>query len=203
MAYGEETTCKACGAPIVQIGGGHRQRQYCDDACKQAAFKRRQEEARREEVNRRWEAFTPETRNFLDWLSTRYGYGKDLAHAVELAITREIEECKRGLEQVQERFRAYVEMTNERLSEQAGELAKLRQERDSSHEPRAREKLQLELLAIGELLHWRRLINGQTMIMAGEDAWRAYVEQEETSLLESAIRAARFYYDNLKALGMI
>lgn len=203
MAYGEKTTCKACGTPIVQIGGGHRQRQYCDDACKQAAFKRRQEEARREEVNRRWEAFTSETRNFLDWLSTRYGHGKDVAHAVELAIMRELEECKRGLEQVQERFRAYVEMTNERLSEQSGELAKLRQQRDSPHGPGAREKLQLELLAIGELLHWRRLINGQTMIMAGEDAWRVYVEQEENSLLESAILAARFYYDNLKALGMI
>ena len=35
MAYGDKTTCKACGGEIVQISGGHRPRQYCDDICKQ------------------------------------------------------------------------------------------------------------------------------------------------------------------------
>lgn len=37
----EQTTCKACGQPIVQKGGkGHRQRNYCDDKCKHVFFRR-------------------------------------------------------------------------------------------------------------------------------------------------------------------
>jgi len=36
----EETTCLACGAPIIQIAGrGHRQRLYCDDRCRQKAHR--------------------------------------------------------------------------------------------------------------------------------------------------------------------
>ena len=160
------TTCKACGRPIVQLSGGHRKRLYCDDNCKQAAFRARREQEHRDAVNRRWEAFTPETRGFLDWIMSRYG--DDLALAIEAAITRELE-----------------------------------QQRPSHQGIGNREQLQLALLAMGEALHWRRLINGQTMIMSGEEAWRLYTEQEETTLLESAIMAARYFYDNLKALGML
>jgi cell division protein FtsB len=88
-----ETRCKnpACGRLLTQAGGGHRKREYCDDACRQAARRHRKEQAHRDEVNRRWATFTAETRSFLDWLTTRYSYGKDLAYAVELAINREID----------------------------------------------------------------------------------------------------------------
>jgi hypothetical protein len=104
MAYGERTPCQApgCGREIVQIGGGHRQRLYCDDTCRQRAFQARREQAHKDEIARRWQAFTPETRSFLDWLSTYHGYG-DLAAAVETAINREVEQRQQGLEQVQER----------------------------------------------------------------------------------------------------
>ena len=164
------STCKApgCGREIVQIGRGHRQREYCDDTCKQRAFQARREQEHRDEVNRRWQAFTPETRSFLDWI--RSHYGEDLATAIEAAINRELDQQK---------------------------------PRGSDPGPSKRERLQLELLALGELLDWRRLINGQTMIMQGEDAWNRYGAQEESTLLESAIRAARFFYDNLKELGML
>ena len=90
MAYGDRTNCKACGREIVQIGGGHRQRAYCDDNCKQAAFRARREQEHREEVNRRWEAFTPETRTFLDWIVGRDG--DDLAQAIEAALNREVQQ---------------------------------------------------------------------------------------------------------------
>src|SRR6266480_2404010 len=36
----EETTCKACGSPIIQLTGrGHRKRLYCDDRCRQQAHR--------------------------------------------------------------------------------------------------------------------------------------------------------------------
>src|SRR5713101_654013 len=87
------TRCKntSCGRLLAQAGGGHRKREYCDDACRQTARRQRVEQAHRDEVDRRWATFTPETRGFLDWVSTRYSFGKDLAYAVELAINREID----------------------------------------------------------------------------------------------------------------
>jgi hypothetical protein len=87
------TRCKnpACKRLVAQNGGGHRKREYCDDTCRQAARRLRVEQTHREEVDRRWATFTPETRGFLDWTSTRYSFGKDLAYAVELAINREID----------------------------------------------------------------------------------------------------------------
>ncbi len=40
----EETTCLACGAPIIQIGGrGHRKRLYCDDRCRQRAHRAKEQ----------------------------------------------------------------------------------------------------------------------------------------------------------------
>jgi len=145
-----------------------------------------------------------------------------------------------GLEQVQERFRAYVAMTNARLETLTGELAARRQEQERGpgecqekltragqrivkleqqveiqrqrlgdyyqrvhNGLRNREKLQLELVAIGERLHWRMLINGHTTISPGEESWRLYIEQSEDTFLTTAIQAARFYHDNLKSLGML
>ena len=85
------TRCKnpSCGRLLAQNGGGHCKREYCDDACRQTARRHRLEQAHRDEVDRRWATFTAETRSFLDWLTTRYSFGKDLAYAVELAIHRE------------------------------------------------------------------------------------------------------------------
>src|SRR5260370_38557263 len=87
------TRCKnpSWGRLLAQAGGGHRKREYCDDTCRQAARRHRVEQNHRDEVNRRWATFTTETRSFLDWVSTRYSFGKDLAYAVELAINREID----------------------------------------------------------------------------------------------------------------
>ncbi len=83
----EQTTCIVCGQSINQTGGGHRIRLYCDDTCKQAAFRARREQEHTDEVTRRWSSFTAETRTFLDWLRDRHG--EDLAVNVEHAIERE------------------------------------------------------------------------------------------------------------------
>jgi len=37
------TTCKHCGKPIVHIPG-HRRREYCNDTCKQMAYRERKEQ---------------------------------------------------------------------------------------------------------------------------------------------------------------
>src|SRR5947207_13219606 len=87
-----ESRCKNPGCKRLlppAASGGHRKREYFDDPCRQAARRYRVEQAHREEVARRWATFTVETRSVLDWLTTHYSYGKDLADAVELAIRRE------------------------------------------------------------------------------------------------------------------
>jgi hypothetical protein len=36
----EQTTCLACGKPLVQVEGrGHRKKRYCDDRCRQRAHR--------------------------------------------------------------------------------------------------------------------------------------------------------------------
>ena len=47
----QHTTCKVCGKPLVQkTGQGHRQRHYCDDRCKQIAYRKRKEPPQPQEV---------------------------------------------------------------------------------------------------------------------------------------------------------
>lgn len=39
---GDETLCGYCRQPVTQLTGrGHRPRRYCNDACKQAAYRAR------------------------------------------------------------------------------------------------------------------------------------------------------------------
>ena len=163
--------CKACGRELVQAGGGHRRREYCDENCRQLAFRLRREQQHKDAVAARWARFTPGTQQFLDWLTQKYG--EALAGAVEIVMLHEIAIARESSRQEQERG------------------------------PGNRDKLQAELAALGERLHWRRLIIGQTMISAGEESWRLYIAQTEDADLSTAIGAARFYYDNLKSLGMI
>ena len=40
----QEGTCKTCGKPLAQKGGGHRKRSYCSDRCKMADSRRRRKE---------------------------------------------------------------------------------------------------------------------------------------------------------------
>ena len=65
MAYGERTRCKACGREIIQIGGGHRQRLYCDDSCKQRAYQERKEQAYLASLRALWAGYLPATQEFL------------------------------------------------------------------------------------------------------------------------------------------
>lgn len=205
MAYGDRTTCKFCGREIIQVGGGHRQRVYCDDNCRQRAHKQRHDMTVQDTTARcaicGCGDYAPQERGARRGKQKFSKLVYDHDHTTGIIRGILCHRCNTALgwfnddPGMLQRARFYLE--------QATTGRTYPNMRTSAALLGAREKFQLELLAIGELLHWRRLINGQTMIMAGEESWRAYVEQEETSLLESAIRAARFYYDNLKSLGML
>ncbi len=62
----EVICCGACHNPVTQIGGGHRVRKYCNDACKQRAYRTRQEERRREAMRQRWAGYRPRTQELLE-----------------------------------------------------------------------------------------------------------------------------------------
>lgn len=44
-----QTTCKNCGKPVPYIPG-HRRRQYCNNTCKQTAYRKRKEEQQPNDV---------------------------------------------------------------------------------------------------------------------------------------------------------
>src|SRR6266568_1075151 len=72
MAYGDRTTCRACGREIIQIGGGHRQRQYCDDTCKQRAYLERKEQQHSQALRALWAGYLPTTQEMLVGLTRRF-----------------------------------------------------------------------------------------------------------------------------------
>ena len=127
----EQARCEVCYRPI-EIARGHRARRYCSDTCKQRVYQQRkaekENEARRARLCATYPDFGKETIDLLDGFAALKN--QEMVERIAAAIAREGEERKQGLEQVQRRFREYVCMTNERLGEQAGELAKLRQERE-------------------------------------------------------------------------
>jgi len=72
MVYGERTRCQSCGREIVQIGGGHRLRLYCDDTCKQHAYQERREQAYLASLRALWAGYLPHTQEFLMFLTRQY-----------------------------------------------------------------------------------------------------------------------------------
>ena len=87
MAYGDRARCKSCGREIIQIGGGHRQRQYCDDSCKQRAYQERLEQAHMAALRALWGGYLPATQEFL--MSMTRFYGEDFARRIAAIIDAE------------------------------------------------------------------------------------------------------------------
>ncbi len=72
MAYGDRAACRSCGREIIQIGGGHRQRQYCDDTCKQRAYLERKEQQHSQALRALWAGYLPATQEMLVGLTRQY-----------------------------------------------------------------------------------------------------------------------------------
>jgi chromosome segregation ATPase len=139
MASEGKTKCKACGREVVQVSGGHRQREYCDDACKHVALRRRQEDQRKEEIRQRWAGFTSETQTYLDWLMSRSG--EDHAQGVATAIKRELgqlgEQHAQEVKQLREKQLSRVEKLQARIAELGQEVAECKQRMAEKPQPRA------------------------------------------------------------------
>jgi hypothetical protein len=88
------TTCKECARPITQLEGSHRRREYCDDTCKQTAYRASQEEKRKAEVCQHWTSYSEKTQNQLEWFMNRYG--RDFAKMIADLITSECEYASQG-----------------------------------------------------------------------------------------------------------
>lgn len=224
MAYGDKTRCLACGGEIIQKGGGHRQRQYCDDTCRQAAFRKRREEQQRRQCEAKiqtWGNFQPETVSFLAGLlyAGNEDYARRLASMIRseqgqdtgvlsqnLAEAREklaacahhTERLERQVQIQRERLGQYYQASF-RVTELERELARYREVLDLS----ARTKLQTELLALGAALSYRRLLIVPISIEPGQVAWCSYVDSEPNEKLAQAIMTARHFHQNLKELGML
>ncbi len=79
----------------MQLSGGHRRREYCNDNCKQTAYRTRQEEKRKAQVRQRWAGYSEKTHNQLEWLMNKYGC--DFAKMVAGLIDSERELVLQGL----------------------------------------------------------------------------------------------------------
>src|SRR5579863_9905015 len=82
-------SCQACGQEIEQVRGGHRPRVFCDERCRQAAFRARQREKRQEMLRSRWAPFTQATQEELESLLHRYG--EEVAASIAATLVREME----------------------------------------------------------------------------------------------------------------
>lgn len=107
----ERCAYAGCNRPIQQQPGGHRRRRYCDDNCKQAAYRGRQEAKYQQEVRERWAGFSEPTQNYLEWLLTRRDFGDQFVDGVAKVIRSEVEHQWR-----------FDEFRDERYQQQAQQL---------------------------------------------------------------------------------
>ena len=221
-----ETLCKnpSCRHAVVQVGGGHRKREYCDDNCRQMAHRARREADLRQQCIARvqaWGNFQDETIALLAGLL--YAGNEEFAHRIAEIVQREqgqnagsldrntlayqqkltqagvhIRKLEQQVDIQRQRLGQYYQASF-RVTELEQELARYREALDLSQ----RTKRQTELLALGAALSYRRLLNVPTHIEPGQEAWCSYADTESNETLAKAIMTARYFYTNLKELGML
>jgi len=189
------TICKECGSPITQLGGGHRRREYCDDNCKQAAYRARQEEKRKVEVRQRWTGYSEQTQNQLEWLMNKYGC--DFAKMVAGLICTErayVPQSSVANKVLQEHGREL----EQQISNLEQQLVRYRQVVDLDD----RTHLEQQLLDIGEQIGYRQFIPADHLVAVGSglDFWRSFAAGADDETLVQAVNRARHYAENLVAI---
>jgi hypothetical protein len=104
------------------------------------------------------------------------------------------EQAETGRDQVQQRFKEYVSMTNERLSQLSGELAQLRQERERAARPVMLGDLLFELgrkLGYPELWFESPEWKEQAKVMKGREYWHRFCERAAAWEVKAAYEAAQ------------
>jgi hypothetical protein len=150
----------------VQRGGGHQKRQYCDDTYRQNAFRKRREQTEHEQhqakLREQFGTLQPKTLQLFDTIMQISG--PELAQHVAYAINAE---CGHQTHALREITTQRVWQLQKRVSDLEQELASSTQLAPLSD----REKLQHDLLLIGEQVHYHRIISDKIHIPPGEEAW--------------------------------
>ncbi len=64
--------CKQCQRPI-RVRVGCRPREYCNNACKQLAYRFNREEKKRNHIRQQWQGYSSDSRDCLEKLLRLYG----------------------------------------------------------------------------------------------------------------------------------
>ncbi len=78
--------CKHCHTNPVEPGKGPQRREYCSDACKQAAYRERQDEKRYRRLRQRFVSYTPQTQAILESIMRQH---EDVLEQVLAALESE------------------------------------------------------------------------------------------------------------------
>ncbi len=194
--------CKACGREIVQVSGGHRKREYCDDACRQTAHRLRREEQRRQQYATQvqtWGNFQTETVALL--VSLLYAGNEEFARRLAGIIVSEqgqeqqnIESCQEKLTQAAHR----IEKLERQVETQRQRIGQYHQRLYLSSLDAAEERL----LALGAAVNYKRLLKYNELtvdIGTGAEAWRDFAKSADYDTLALAILQAQRFYENLEA----
>jgi hypothetical protein len=204
-----ETICKnpSCKRQVVQVGGGHRRREYCDDNCRQAAHRVRQEAYQRQQYEalvQTWGSFQPETVSLLAGLLYA-GSGEFARRLAEVVRSEQGESAELD----QRNIAAY----QEKLTQAASRIEKLERQVNIQRQrlgqyyqrfyPSSLAVAQERLLALGASLNYRRLLKYNDLsveIGSGAEAWREFAIHADYDQLSLAILQAQRFYDNLEAV---
>ncbi len=85
----ERVSCGYCGEPVTQAAKrGPRPRLYCNDVCRQLAYRKRQHEQAQEALRQRWADYLPGTQELLEDIMQTHG--EALASHIVDAISDEL-----------------------------------------------------------------------------------------------------------------
>jgi hypothetical protein len=201
-----DSYCKSCERLLPPpAGGGHRQREYCDDACRQAARRARLEETRREqcvEQVRSWGTFQPAT---VDYLACLLLLGnKAGARRLAALIADEQGQAPAQSETI-EKLRQLGERTT-KLEKQVETQRQLIGQYHARFYPSSLAVAVQKLMALGAAINYKILLKYDAQaveVLSGEAAWKEFASHASYEDVAQAILQAQYLFDNLYALGMV
>ncbi len=182
----EDARCCVCQQRVEQRPGGHRRRQYCSATCKQAAYRARTQQQRRDKdlayLRQRWANLSNEALDFL--IATMHQYGFHLTEQIALILQQEQSPT------LAQGF--LVEHSRELHQELAVQKARNAELSDRS-------RLERQLLDLGEQIGYRRLLSDSRhlAIGAGQECYRAFAEGASDNDLAQANDGLRQFAGNL------
>jgi hypothetical protein len=210
MAYEEKMNCKACGREIVQVSGGHRKREYCDDACRQTAHRLRREEQQRQQCTAQvqtWGNFQAETVSLLADLlcAGNEEFARHIAGVIRNEQVHDAEPSHQNREVYQEKLAqaaCRIEKLERQVETQRQRLGQYYQQLYPSSLAAAEERL----LALGAGVTYKRLLKYNELtvdIGTGAEAWRDFAKAADYDMLALAIQQAQRFHENLEATRSI